>query len=109
LGVAQQPRALLRAVADYVELPDAGACCGAAGTYSLLRPRDARRILEPKLAQLADLGVDYVVAVNPGCLRQLQTGLRRSASPVRAIHLAESLTKAVPSAVAAERQLTQNP
>jgi glycolate oxidase iron-sulfur subunit len=94
LGVAEQPRALLRAVADYVELPDAGACCGAAGTYSLVRPRDAGRVLAPKLARIADLDVDYVVAVNPGCLRQLQTGLRRSGSRARAVHLAELLAMA---------------
>jgi glycolate oxidase iron-sulfur subunit len=91
LGVAQQPRDVLRSVADYVELPDAGGCCGAAGTYSLVRPKDSRRVLAPKLRHLAELDVDYVVAVNPGCLRQLQTGLRRSGSKTKAIHLAELL------------------
>lgn len=94
LGVAEQPRALLRAVADYVELPDAGVCCGAAGTYSLLRPADARRVLAPKLQHIEELDLDYVVVVNPGCLRQLRTGLRRAKSATRAIHLAELLALA---------------
>jgi glycolate oxidase iron-sulfur subunit len=94
LGVAEQPRALLRAVADYIELPDAGTCCGAAGTYSLLRPRDARRILDPKLKRIDELDLDYVVLVNPGCLRQLDAGLRRTKSSTRAIHLAELLAQA---------------
>jgi glycolate oxidase iron-sulfur subunit len=94
LGVAEQPRALLRAVADYIELPDAGTCCGAAGTYSLLRPRDARRILDPKLDRINELDLDYVVVVNPGCLRQLAAGLRRTRSATRAIHLAELLAQA---------------
>jgi FAD binding domain/Cysteine-rich domain len=83
--------ALIRRVAEYVELPSAGECCGAAGTYSMLRPADSARILDDKLDQIEAAGVDAVVAVNPGCLRQLQTGLRRRGSKVRAVHLAELL------------------
>ncbi|MCX4390576.1 (Fe-S)-binding protein [Micromonospora peucetia] len=93
LSVFAEPRALLRQVADYVELPSAATCCGAAGTYSLLRAKDSRRILDAKLDEIEAAGVDLVVAVNPGCLRQLRTGLRRRRSAVRAVHLAELLTR----------------
>ncbi|SFJ88271.1 glycolate oxidase iron-sulfur subunit [Amycolatopsis sacchari] len=89
MGVTREPRELIKAVADYVELPNAGSCCGAAGTYSLLRPADSREVLAPKLAEIESAGVDYVVAVNPGCLRQLRQGLR--GTPVKALHLAELL------------------
>jgi glycolate oxidase iron-sulfur subunit len=92
--VYQEPRALIAAVADFVAVPGEESCCGSAGTYSLLRPKDSRRILEPKLDAIEAAGVDYVVAVNPGCLRQLQTGLRRRGSGVRAVHLAELLDAA---------------
>ncbi|MEU6077946.1 (Fe-S)-binding protein [Micromonospora sp. NPDC047074] len=91
LGVFAEPRTLLRQVADHVELPSAATCCGAAGTYSLLRPKESRRILDAKLDEIEAAGVDLVVAVNPGCLRQLRTGLRRRRSAVRAVHLAELL------------------
>ncbi|QKV95055.1 (Fe-S)-binding protein [Streptomyces sp. NA02950] len=94
LGVTRQPRDLIAAVADYVELPGAGDCCGAAGTYAMLRPADSRAVLDPKLESLARLDVDYIVTVNPGCQRQLQQGLRRHRSPVRAVHLAEFLAMA---------------
>ncbi|MGS2618723.1 (Fe-S)-binding protein [Micromonospora sp. LZ34] len=100
LGVFAEPRALLRQVADYVELPSAATCCGAAGTYSLLRPRDSRRILDAKIDEIEAAGVDLVVAVNPGCLRQLRTGLRRRRSRVRAVHLAELLADATASSPA---------
>ncbi|GAA2193722.1 (Fe-S)-binding protein [Micromonospora lupini] len=96
LDVQAEPRALLRSVADYVELPSAGTCCGAAGTYSLLRPTDSRRILDAKIDEIEVADVDFVVAVNPGCLRQLRTGLRRRRSRVRAVHLAELLTRVTP-------------
>ncbi|MEU3274260.1 (Fe-S)-binding protein [Saccharomonospora sp. NPDC006951] len=94
LGVSAEPRALIRAVADYVELPGAAGCCGAAGTYSLLRKQDSMRVLAPKLDAIVEAGVDFVVAVNPGCLRQLRQGLKSRKSGVRVIHLAELLAMA---------------
>ncbi|MFS8479616.1 MAG: (Fe-S)-binding protein [Micromonosporaceae bacterium] len=100
LGVWREPRAILERIADYVEVPSAATCCGAAGTYAMLRPRDSRRILDPKLDEIEAAGVDYVVAVNPGCLRQLRTGLRRRRSPVRAVHLAELVEMAARAAPA---------
>jgi glycolate oxidase iron-sulfur subunit len=89
LGIWREPRALLAEIADYVELPDAEGCCGAAGSYSLLRRKDSQRVLGPKLDAIEDLGVDYIVAVNPGCLRQLQVGLRSRRSRISVIHIAE--------------------
>ncbi|CAM03532.1 glycolate oxidase iron-sulfur subunit [Saccharopolyspora erythraea NRRL 2338] len=94
MGVTRQPRDLIRAVADYVELPGAGDCCGAAGTYAMLRPKDSRAVLDPKLDAIEQSGVDYVVAVNPGCLRQLQQSLRARRSTIRALHLVELLREA---------------
>jgi glycolate oxidase iron-sulfur subunit len=94
IRVYAEPRMLIGAVADFVPVPGEESCCGSAGSYSLLRPKDSRRILEPKLDAIEAAEVDYVVAVNPGCLRQLQTGLRRRRSPVHAVHLAELLDAA---------------
>ncbi|HET6258756.1 (Fe-S)-binding protein [Pseudonocardia sp.] len=94
LRVFAEPRALISTVAEFVPVTGDDSCCGSAGTYSLLRPRDSRRILDPKLDAFEAAAVDYVVAVNPGCLRQLQTGLRRRGSAIRAVHLADLLAAA---------------
>ena len=91
LDVWREPRALLSTMAEYVELADAARCCGAAGTYALVRPRDSRRVLDPKIDEIEAAGIDYVVAVNPGCLRQLRQGLHRRKSKVRAVHIADLL------------------
>ncbi len=77
-----------------IPVPGDDSCCGSAGTYSLLRPRDSARILAPKLDAVEAAEVDYLVAVNPGCLRQLRTGLRRRGSRIRVVHLAELLVAA---------------
>ncbi|MEV0128573.1 (Fe-S)-binding protein [Dactylosporangium sp. NPDC050688] len=98
LGTHRQPRELIARVADLVELPSAATCCGAAGTYSLLRPRDAAAVLAPKLDEIDAAGVDYVVVVNPGCQRQLVAGLRRRRSPTQVLHLAELLALAAVAA-----------
>ena len=95
LGIAAQPRELIARVAEYVELPSAGGCCGAAGTYSLVRPADARRVLDPKLDEIEAAGIDCLVVVNPGCQQQLQAGLARRRSRVRVRHLAELLAEAL--------------
>jgi glycolate oxidase iron-sulfur subunit len=93
LGVHAEPRALVERVGELVELPHASECCGAAGTYALLRPDDSRRVLDDKLDEIEAADLDLVVAVNPGCLRQLQQGLRRRGLRTRAVHLAELLTR----------------
>lgn len=94
LRVFAEPRALISAVADFVPVKGDDSCCGSAGTYSLLRPRDSKRILAPKLDAYEAAGVDYVVTVNPGCQRQLHSNLRRRGSTIRAVHLADLLAAA---------------
>ncbi|SNR94575.1 (Fe-S)-binding protein [Blastococcus mobilis] len=94
LRVFAEPRALISAVADFVPVQGDDSCCGSAGTYSLLRPRDSKRILAPKLDAYEAAGVDYVVTVNPGCQRQLHGNLRRRGSAVHAVHLADLLAAA---------------
>ncbi|MER7128583.1 (Fe-S)-binding protein [Streptosporangium saharense] len=89
LGVWREPRELIGRMGEYVELSSAGSCCGAAGSYAMVRPRDSRKVLDAKLDEIEAAGVDYVAVVNPGCHRQLDRGLRRRRSRVRAVHLAE--------------------
>jgi len=94
LGVTAQPRELIGRVADYVELPSAGSCCGSAGTYSLLRPEDSRRVLDVHLDEIEAADLDHLVVVNVVCQRQMITGLKRRRSRTTVLHLAELLARA---------------
>ena len=91
LGVWREPRELLARIGDYVELSSAAACCGAAGTYAILRPKDSAAVLERHLDEIADADLDVIAVVNPGCYRQLDQGVRRRKLRTRVVHLAELL------------------
>ena len=81
-GVADQPRAILRAIpgVELVEIEDAGMCCGSAGIYNLVQPRAARELGERKARAILAAEPDVVATANPGCAVQLAGG----ASPARA-------------------------
>jgi glycolate oxidase iron-sulfur subunit len=79
----------LGALGDYIEVPGTADCCGAAGTYAILRRRDRRRVLAAKIAALAQLDLDFLVVVNPGCQRQLIAAVRRARLRTRVVDLAQ--------------------
>jgi glycolate oxidase iron-sulfur subunit len=90
--VMLEPRALLAALpgVELVELPSAGRCCGAAGTYALMRPDDSLRFLDAKLEEIRAADVDVIVSGNPGCLLQFRQGVQRAGlRGVRVLHTAE--------------------
>lgn len=91
--ISREPRAILRQVPglELVPLELAESCCGSAGVYSLARPEDAVRVLEPKLAALRASGAEVLVTSNPGCQLQWSAGIRRAGLAVRVLHLAEVL------------------
>lgn len=95
-GVRAQPRQLLRMIPglELVELKDADACCGSAGIYNLTHPDLARRILEPKLDNLAATGAEIVVAPNPGCAFQLAAGIRQRGLQMAVAHVVDLLDQA---------------
>lgn len=105
MGVRAAPRQLLDALVSAenqtrgadplvrVELDDSEACCGAAGIYTLLHPKDSRALLEGKLDALEASGAELLVTANPGCQLQWQTGIQARGLDVRVAHIA-SLTAA---------------
>jgi glycolate oxidase iron-sulfur subunit len=60
-------RTVLDRYVDLVELDDDGRCCGAAGSFAMLRPDDAISIRAAKLDAIRRAGGGTVVSANPGC------------------------------------------
>jgi len=87
----QEPRELLRRKFGSVLELNSPQCCGSAGIYNLMQPKFAEALLAEKVQAIARTGAELVVSANPGCLLQLQYGLRQASSKVEAIHLATAL------------------
>ena len=56
-----------------VEVEDAHLCCGSAGTYSILQPQLATKLLTNKLTALQRQQPDVIVTANIGCQLHLKT------------------------------------
>ena len=94
--ITKAPRDLVRAVAgsNFVELPESDLCCGSAGSYNLTEPEMAARLQRRKIENILRTGAKIVVTTNPGCLLQIQAGLRAAgATDVQTVHLADYLDR----------------
>jgi glycolate oxidase iron-sulfur subunit len=76
-GIAEQPKALLRAAGFLVrEVPEGHICCGSAGTYNLLQPDLARELRDRKLRNIESTTPDLIAAGNIGCIAQIASATR---------------------------------
>jgi glycolate oxidase iron-sulfur subunit len=86
-----EPRTILRQIPGLrlVKLPESDLCCGSAGTYNLLQPEMANRLLARKVDRIRQADTDFVAAGNIGCLLQIQHGLQQDGLRTRAVHPVE--------------------
>ncbi|HEY7356777.1 MAG TPA: heterodisulfide reductase-related iron-sulfur binding cluster, partial [Ktedonobacterales bacterium] len=91
--VTQQPRCLLRAIPGLrlVEMDESALCCGSAGIYNLTQPEMSQRLLARKMRHALATQADVIVSTNPGCMLQLQAGVRAAGAPMRVMHLVDLL------------------
>jgi glycolate oxidase iron-sulfur subunit len=98
--VSLQPRALLEAIPGLtlVEMPESSLCCGSAGIYNLLQPEMSSTLLDRKLNNAAKTGAPTIVSANPGCMLQLQSGLRQRGVETEVVHIMTLLDRAYAAA-----------
>ena len=94
--IRSAPRALLAQIPGLrvVDLTESDWCCGSAGIYNLTEPEMAGRLLRRKVRHVLATGATAVVTANPGCILQIQQGLRTAGSPVEVLHIVEILDRA---------------
>ena len=94
--IRKEPRQLLAQVPELavVELPESDWCCGSAGIYNLTQPEMAARLLARKVNHVLGTGAQAVVTANPGCILQIQQGLRGRGRDLPVMHLVEILDRA---------------
>jgi glycolate oxidase iron-sulfur subunit len=85
--ITDLPKRLLRNAGFSVrDVPEGHICCGSAGTYNVMQPFFARRLLRRKLANIAKLRPDVIATGNIGCMTQLASGTN-----IPIVHLVELL------------------
>jgi len=100
LGIQEQPRKLLRSVADLklADLAEPGACCGFGGTFCVKYPAISERMVDDKLDDIVATGADTLLAADLGCLLNIAGRARRRGKPLRVLHVAEVLAGMVDGA-----------
>jgi glycolate oxidase iron-sulfur subunit len=93
--ITKAPRDLIKAVAgeNFVDLPESDVCCGSAGSYNLTEPEMAERLQQRKVRNILDTGAQIVVTSNPGCMLQIEAGLKKSGAQIRVQHIADFLAE----------------
>jgi glycolate oxidase iron-sulfur subunit len=88
--ISEEPRSIVREIAgdNFRELNEATWCCGSAGIYNVLRFDDASKLLDRKIS-----GARIVVTGNPGCLAQIDSGIRKERLGIEVLHPATVLNR----------------
>jgi glycolate oxidase iron-sulfur subunit len=94
------PRKLLAAVPGltFREMPGADICCGSAGIYNVVESEMSQQILGHKMESVNATGAGIIATANPGCMLQLQAGVRAHGSGQRVMHVVELLDLAYKNA-----------
>ena len=93
LGVREQPRKLLSAVAglELEEMKEADTCCGFGGLFCVKYPEISTQMVANKADDATRTGADTLLGGDLGCLLNIAGYLRRTDSPIRVFHIAEVL------------------
>ncbi|NOY14529.1 MAG: (Fe-S)-binding protein [Deltaproteobacteria bacterium] len=97
-GIIEEPRQILKALpqVDYVEMEEAGTCCGFGGTYSVYHYDTSKKIGAKKAGFIAESGAELVATDCPGCIMQLQDSINHADGKQRAVHILELVAEALP-------------
>jgi glycolate oxidase iron-sulfur subunit len=94
--IASAPRQLLRSVPglELVEMSRPDLCCGSAGSYSLTQPEMSSRLLDSKMVDILATRCDTIATANPGCMLQLEQGVRQRGLRLEVKHVVQLLDEA---------------
>ncbi len=94
--IRNAPRQLLRAIPGltFREMPLSDICCGSAGIYNVLHTDLSMTILEKKMGNVKLAQAKVIATANPGCMLQLEAGVRKWGNGERVVHVVELLDEA---------------
>lgn len=101
--IAAAPRRLLGAIPGLTltEMKTPDRCCGSAGIYNLTQPEMSRQLLQEKMDDALATGCNVIATANPGCMLQLDLGVRLRGASQEVVHVVELLDRAYRTEAAA--------
>ena len=100
--IRKAPRQLLNAIPGLklIEMAQSDLCCGSAGIYNILHTGLSMDILQKKMDNVNLTGATIVATANPGCMLQLEAGVRRwGKGQERVLHVIQLLDEAYTAAL----------
>ena len=92
-GITEQPRELLKMVADYRPAKEDDVCCGFGGTFSVKFPELSAEIGRKKVRNCEATGAGTIVTDCPGCVMQIRGVATAKNSTIKVEHLSELLAR----------------
>jgi len=94
--ITQAPRQLLLSIPglELVEMEGSDVCCGSGGTYSITQRETSIELLDSKIEAVVETGADVIATANPGCVMQLQYGVRRRGEQLQVRYVTDLLDEA---------------
>ncbi len=93
LGVKEPPLALLKEVKELelVDFKGQNKCCGFGGTFSVKLGSLSGAMAAEKVENIKEVGADYLIGADTGCLMSLQGVIERHQYPIKVLHIAQLL------------------
>ena len=94
--ITAAPRLVLQSIPGLTltEMAESTLCCGSAGFYSLIQREMSGRLQIRKVNNALATEANIIASANPGCISQLEQGLRNVGSDVSVLHVVQVLDAA---------------
>jgi L-lactate dehydrogenase complex protein LldE len=74
-----------------VDFPDAAACCGFGGNFTLKYENVSSAMAQEKISNILSTGAEYIISTDYSCLMHLDGYIKKQALPLKVMHLADVL------------------
>jgi len=88
-GIKNEPRQILKAAGNFIEMAGSNTCCGGAGSFHMDYPDIAASILAKKRINIENSGAQIVVSECPTCLVQLNKAAAQSGGKFKVMHISQ--------------------
>ena len=97
IEIRDEPVALIRQIdgIDYLPLENMEQCCGFGGSFSIHFPHLSGKMAAEKVEAIRKTGARWLVFSDAGCAMNITGTARRNGTPIRAMHLAELIDRAL--------------